>query len=53
MVQDTPQPETEQVTQPKADSVDTGNVVEKHDWRQKAETAEKDILILVVKLKGW
>ncbi len=41
MVQDTPQPETEQVTQPKADSVDTGNVVEKHDWRQKAETAEK------------
>ena len=42
LVQDAPQPETEQVTQPQADSVDTGNVVTmQDDWKQKAENAEK------------
>jgi len=41
MIQDDPQPETEQVTQ-ETDSVDTGNVEDKlTDWKQEAETAKK------------
>ena len=41
MIQDDPQPETEQVTQ-ETDSVDTGNVEDKLiDWKQEAETAKK------------